>query len=320
MGLSVVMSRSGSHTCHAALVCPSRIIIFGLGGIFGPGGLLGPGAALAALGGCESGRGDTGSTPTQISAEAPKNVTVVLELDGQRHQLVATPEPRPLETLLPAPANDRSKWRQLTARGAARRHLRLDDFAKHYADHRLLLSVAKDSGATLTLLRPAKPDVAPHVQRTLNEPLRILVGVTSIVVSTESVDPPAAPEERIALQPIAIATPSGTVTLDGEALESIPQTKAALDDEVGEHRSKKLTGWHLRDILAHAAVTQTPSAVQLVGEGGESLDVSRAELSDPRRCPMLRSNRRGDLKYELWLASERSPQRMLRGVTKVIVK
>lgn len=123
-----------------------------------------------------------------------------------------------------------------------------------------------------------------------------------------------------ALQPIAISTELGTVTLDATALESIPQTRAELDEEVGEHRSKKLVGWQLRDILARVDVTVTPKDVQLVGEGGERLDVSRAELSDPRRWPMLRPNRRGDLKYELWLASERSPQRMLRGVTKVIVR
>ncbi|HJZ88518.1 MAG TPA: hypothetical protein VKN99_25270 [Polyangia bacterium] len=93
--------------------------------------------------------------------------------------------------------------------------------------------------------------------------------------------------------------------------------KLAVSGDSGEGSRE---GWSLREV-ARALVDAKASVVSLRGEGGRELAIDPSQWRDPTRLPVLRLNRRGQLKFQ-WTGKDGHEVlgEGLRGVSEIVIR
>ncbi|HJZ83946.1 MAG TPA: hypothetical protein VKN99_02195 [Polyangia bacterium] len=88
----------------------------------------------------------------------------------------------------------------------------------------------------------------------------------------------------------------------------------------GDSGEGKREGWSLRDLVS-TLVDDQAAVVRLKGEGGRVMPIEAALWRDATRLPVLRLNRRGQLKFN-WMSSagQPDPGEGLRGVSEIQIQ
>ncbi|HUS66431.1 MAG TPA: hypothetical protein VMZ28_17965 [Kofleriaceae bacterium] len=256
--------------------------------------------ALALAGGCK-----------QPSRAAPADGAVSVELDGA---VVGSAAPGDLDatvaltSLLPPQAREPAGWRSLRAQSLGGREIHIDRFGERMGDSRVMLRRDDGGGVRVEVLGPVAEGVPHQVAAIANQPIAALDDVRRIEVMTRAVreaEAPPAPRDALELR----MPGHGRVAIAPEELEAL----SVAGDQ------KKQRGAPLGALIARHQPLDGITAATLVTAAGESLTLTRADLTGPD-LHLLRHNRRGDVRYHHYPAGARDPAHDLREVTRIELK
>jgi hypothetical protein len=268
-------------------------------------------AGLAAVGWCTNNRSEPKpAVSAPVVYDAGPGVVVPVRIDDQVVVRLAVSElrgPADLVELLPAAHRDRSIWTSLYARAAKGQEVWLMAPAVGQPDRAVILD--RDSRGRLTVALAAAGKPAGPAPRSVQ-----LRDVTDIRIATK-LAPQAALDEP-APGPLS-------VTIDGRApvelsADQLAGLKTYHVPGVGDGGD----GWRLRDVLALAGAKRQLRSVRLQTADGPPLELSADQLQGPRYHPLLKRNRRGELRFRLWdtAGGKPAPAGELRNVVAIAVQ
>lgn len=202
---------------------------------------------------------------------------------------------QPLESV--AALGPASEWRLVTARGEGGRELYVRDPARAYDGHTIKLYRDQRGRPSLGVFRGPRPNAPERLAGLAAAPVIYLSGVASIEVRTQKEDLPEATVPSLELR---VAGADGPLTITGTSLEALAAIKPP-------DQRESSTGWLLRDVIGAAHPVAGAPAVQLVDEGGGTLDIPAGTLTDPRQVLFLKLNRRGQYRFKWWKLDGAAP-------------
>ncbi|HUH02723.1 MAG TPA: hypothetical protein VML75_12075 [Kofleriaceae bacterium] len=182
------------------------------------------------------------------------------------------------------------EWRLVTGRGEGGRELYIRDPARAYDGHTIKLYRDQRGQPAVGVFRNPRPTTPRQLEGLAGAPVIYLTGVASIDVRTQKEDLPAAKEPSLELR---VPGTGGPITLEGTQLQAL----AALEPP---DRRESSTGWSLADVIGAGHALDGAPAVQLIGEGGATLDIPAGALTDPTQILLLKLNRRGQYRFKWW--------------------
>jgi hypothetical protein len=266
-----------------------------------------------------------GSAAATSSAAPTSSATVAIVFDGEKSEAkIVSGERRPLSEFLPGEGRDPKSWRQLLVKSSDGRKLNIVQYADRYEHHDVLLYLDDESRLTLGIYRQLRPGMPEHAKRSLEHAHMQLVNATEVVVRTT--EEPLAKGERPHLE-IRVGDAVQMLSADElDALESKPRPgkgkkmkpkgKERKEGKEGKER-KGQASWHLADVVALSKEKGPFEIIAVVDSEQGEVELDIEVLTDEKRWPALRYNRRGLLAFDLHDVETGKRINRLRGVVAI---
>lgn len=183
-----------------------------------------------------------------------------------------------------------SEWRLVTARGDGGRELYIRDPARAYEGHTIKLYRDQRGKPALGVFRNPRTATPRQLEGLAAAPVIYLTDVASIDVRTQKEELPEAKDPSLELR---VPGAGGPITLEGTQLQALTAMKAP-------DQRESSTGWSLADVIRAGHAVAGAPAVQLIDEGGGTLDIPAGTLTDPTQILFLKLNRRGQYRFKWW--------------------